>query len=284
MRRAVLVAAVRIGCWLALPAVWTGCDGLFVGPIDTSGAPDIGGAPDTGAGWKPDEYVVDCKGGICTVPAGNFWMGCNVEVDDDCDSDESPYHKVYVDAFEVYTTEVTVYAYDACVTAGQCDAPVCAQDGGDRPVVCVDWFDADSYCGWAGKRLCTEAEWEKAARGTDGRTYPWGNEAPTCELAVMNGCPGTAQPVGSKPVGASPYGALDMAGNVWEWVADWYDRSYYLSSPAGNPTGPASGSNRVVRGGSFDSGADNLRASNRHDDVPSFTYGILGFRCCRSNP
>ncbi|MFB0537753.1 MAG: formylglycine-generating enzyme family protein [Anaerolineae bacterium] len=132
--------------------------------------------------------------------------------------------------------------YRACMEAGACDTPVDTTyydnaDYAQYPVVYVSWYEADAYCRWAGKRLPTEAEWEKAARGTDGRTYPWG-EGIDCDRAQYGECGGPTVPVGSKAKGASPYGALDMAGNVWEWVADWYDSGYYSQLPGRNPSGP----------------------------------------------
>ena len=224
------------------------------------------------------------------VASGSFWMGCNSAVDSNCDSNESPYHEVTLSGYYMDKTEVTVDAYGECVTAGSCTAPstggscnwgVSGRD--NHPVNCVNWTQAGAYCAWAGKRLPTEAEWEKAARGTDGRKYPWGNETATCEYAVMYGCPGdTLDVCSNSPAGDSPYGLCDMAGNVWEWVSDWYGSGYYTNSPASNPTGPVSGSYRVVRGGSFDYGGDDaLRASNRSGDLPSYDYVFLGFRCAR---
>ena len=268
------------------------CSGLECGadPVCGESCGTCGGAENCQAG--------KCTGGSCwpdcgeevLIPAGKFWMGCNEAVDDDCHSGEYPYHEVYLDAYYIDVTEVTQAAFKECVDAGVCDTPEnewAPAGTPDHPVVGIDWFDAKAYCEWAGKRLPTEAEWEKAARGTDGRKYPWGNEEPTCDLAVKSGCPGDAQPVCSvSPAGDSPYGLCDMAGNVWEWVADWYDHDYYENSPANNPTGPNSGSGRVIRGGSFVDFYDYgvvyyLRVSNRGYDDPSDDSYPLGCRCAR---
>ena len=242
----------------------------------------------------PGGVVVQDPGTVnmVPVPAGPFWMGCNESVDGDCANHERPYHEVTLDAFEIDETEVTVASYAACVQAGGCTEPgsggQCNWGKADRasyPVNCVDWSQANAYCAFAGKRLPTESEWEKAARGPDGAVYPWGNGAASCMLAVYGDCgsDGTL-PVGSRPLGVSPYGALDMAGNVLEWVSDWYDSNYYVSFPAPNPQGPGSGSGRVVRGGDFGSHAHGLRASRRVDFVPSYSNRDLGLRCCRSVP
>ena len=232
------------------------------------------------------------KDGMVLIPAGSFWMGCNSTVDSDCYNDEKPYHKVTLSAYYIDKTEVTQGEYRKCVDAGECDTPSCKWDPTgtpNRPVVCVDWNDATAYCAWAGKRLPTEAEWEKAARGTDGRKYPWGNQTATCEYAVMydgshSGCgTGSTWDVCSKsPAGDSPYGLCDMSGNVWEWVSDWFGSGYYSNSPSSNPTGPDSGSSRVSRGGSFDFYGVSLRASSRDYDTPSHGHADLGFRCSRS--
>lgn len=234
--------------------------------------------------------------GMVEVPAGEFLMGCNSSIDNQCYPDEKPQHKVYLDAFYIDKTEVTVGDYKKCVDAGVCKPPACyssrswGKEGREnRPVDCVNWFKAKAYCEWAGKRLPTEAEWEKAARGTDGRKFPWGNEPASCTYAVMRtsraeGC-GTANAwdVGSKPQGASPYGALDMVGNVAEWTADWYGAHYYKSSTDRNPTGPSGSRWRVVRGASFFHRAGE-RASSRLSSTPSIGDYDIGFRCARSAP
>ena len=224
-------------------------------------------------------------GEMVDVPAGAFWMGCNETVDADCRPEEYPYHEVALSAFRIDTTEVTVEAYAACVNGGFCSTPDVA--GGcnwgvvgreTHPVNCVSWYDAQAYCGWAGKELPTEAQWERAARGGDGRRYPWGNATLTCARANYPGCVSQTEPVGSHTSGASPYGALDMAGNVWEWVADWYDSAYYSSSPKSDPPGPTGGSGRVLRGGSWANGS--IRASERaRTDQLAARVAHYGFRC-----
>jgi len=151
--------------------------------------------------------------------------------------------------------------------------------------VSVDWSEAQDYCQWVGGGLPSEAEWEKAARGQDGRKYPWGNQDATCQYAVMDDGSGggcgryRTWPVGSKPEGASPYGALDMAGNAWEWVADWYAADYYTHSPEGSPRGPDSGQYRGKRGGSWGDRRSNVRSAFRDADAPSVTIPDIGFRC-----
>jgi len=214
-------------------------------------------------------------------------MGCNEAVDDDCRDNEYPYHEVYLDTYFIDRAEVTQAAYGLCVDAGECKAPGCAWDPSGtpkHPVRCVDWYNAKKYCEWAGSRLPTEAEWEKAARGTDGREYPWGNVG-ECDLAVkapsFDGCgPGYAMPVCSfSPAGDSPYGLCDMAGNVFEWVLDWHNAEYYSESPKQNPKGPDTGTTKIKRGGSFGSLWGNLRVSSRLTAGPSSKQESLGFRC-----
>jgi serine/threonine-protein kinase len=220
------------------------------------------------------------------VPAGEFLVG-STDSDTDADSREKPQHKVYLDAFWIDRAEVTKAQYQQCVDAMKCAAPGCSGTGkGDHPVVCVSWHDAVNYCAWAERRLPTEVEWEKAARGTDGRRYPWGNDAPDCTRANYRGkdggCVGETTAVGSYPSGTSPYGVLDMAGNVLEWVADWYGENYYASSAAQNPEGPASGQYRVLRGGTWNNFQRGVRAAGRSGGVPEDLSYDIGFRCARS--
>jgi formylglycine-generating enzyme required for sulfatase activity len=210
-------------------------------------------------------------------------MGCNAEVDDQCGEDEKPMHTVTLSAFSIERTEVTQKAYAACVTDGACEPPSCDWncDDTDLPASCVGFEQAQAYCAWADRRLPTEAEWEKTARGTDGAVYPWGDDAASCTLVNMAGCGDEAVPVGSFPDGASPYGALDMAGNMVEMVSDWYDAGYYADSPSTDPAGPASGSRYVGRGGGFKSDGEWQRASKRDWYDLADSGASLGFRCAR---
>jgi len=232
--------------------------------------------------------------GMVFIPAGDFVMGSN-----DGDSNEEPVHTVYLDAFYIDRCPVTNAEYKKFVDATRHRAPKHWKNGRipngkeDHPVVNVSWDNASIYARWAGKRLPTEAEWEKAARGTDQRKYPWGNSLDGDLFSSSEAGRGDTTAVGSYPGGASPYGVLDMAGNVWEWVADWYGS--YSSSSQRNPTGPSYGQHRVMRGGAWRSPGyrvvrdgpwgytlNGIRAAIRGLDTPTNTNNGLGFRCARS--
>lgn len=240
-----------------------------------------GGEGGAGAGKSFACESAAVPGEAVKVPAAAFPMGCNGGVDKECKDDEKPMHTVSLDAFEIDRTEVTQAQYAACVNAGECTAPACEWDcaAGELPAGCVHWSDAKAYCTWAKGHLPTEAEWELAARGTDGRAFPWGDGAPDCDHVNMEGCGDKAANVGSHPKGASPYGAMDMAGNVVEMVADFYGATYYAASPATDPTGPASGAHYVGRGGGYKSEAVWQRASARDTYDSGDASASLGFRC-----
>jgi formylglycine-generating enzyme required for sulfatase activity len=226
------------------------------------------------------------------VPAGEFIMGSENGSDD-----EQPVHTVYLDAFWIDQTEVTNNMYMLCVDAGVCKEPAdkssfsrsryySNSNFDNYPVIFVDWSKAKTYCEWADRRLPTEAEWEKAARGTDGRTYPWGENI-DCSFANYWGsgiynCIGDTDEAGQYPNGASFYGALDMAGNVSEWVNDFYSEIYYQNTQLSNPLGPDSGSNRLLRGGSWLFGGGDVRSSDRFMNDPARSNTYFGFRCAVS--
>lgn len=258
------------------------------------------------------------------IPAGEFLMGTTETEYDllkalkeqyeyEIFKDELPQHAVYLDAYYIDKTEVSQAQYALCVADGACPSinwVGCWRPEGydlqldkfiadDQPVICVDWNQAYAYCKWADRRLPSEAEWEKAARGTDGKIYPWGNEFdchkgnfddetqinPETVLGGAN-CDSfnCTAPVGSFETGASPYGVLNMAGNVAEWIADSYEGEYYLESPPNNPQGPSLGNYRVMRGGSWGNREDNVRSANRQGVMPHNFFIILGFRCADNDP
>jgi formylglycine-generating enzyme required for sulfatase activity len=229
--------------------------------------------------------ITDAKGvQMILIPAGEFTMGSNTG-----DGDEKPVHKVYLDAYYMDKLEVTNVFYSACVSADACKPPT-HKDAftrssyygnpqyDDYPVVYVNWDMAKTYCEWRGARLPTEAEWEKAARGTDAPTYPWG-QAVECQKANYQACIDGTSPAGYFEDGKSPYGVYDMAGNVWEWVADWYSENYYGISLRSNPLGPDSGQARVMRGGSWTRSEYDIRTSNRIRYASTYDNFDVGFRC-----
>jgi formylglycine-generating enzyme required for sulfatase activity len=278
---------------------------------------------DTTPSVQATQTVVAAPDGMVFVPAGEFIMGSPESEGFD---NEHPQRTVYLDAFYIGKYEVTNRQFSQFVdatgyttdaeTAGwgwawtgedweevegadwrHPHGPGSSIEGKmDHPVVQVSWDDADTYCQWAGVRLPTEAEWEKAARGTDGRTYPWGSSAPdgsklnycdvNCEQAwkdssVDDGYTDTA-PVGHYEAGKSPCGAYDMAGNVWEWVADWYDTDYYSKATDRNPQGPDSGEKRALRGGSWFGYEGDARCADRYGGEPNVRISYFGFRVAAS--
>lgn len=259
---------------------WTATATQVKTPVSPTKTP----SPDVGT-------IFDSNGVIMMyVPAGSFSMGS-----DDNNQDEKPSHAVFLDAFYIDKFEVTNKEYERCVITGVCLPPQKSSslthsayfsnpEFADYPVIYVVWSMAEAYCEWRDARLPTEAEWEKAARGVDGRTYPWGEDV-DCDKANYKPdeyCVGDTSRVGSYLDNVSYYGLYDMAGNVWEWVADWYDNVYYPVSPYSNPTGPESGQGRGLRGGSWYSDADNIRSAIRYSSNPMGTSFNFGFRCALS--
>jgi eukaryotic-like serine/threonine-protein kinase len=245
---------------------------------------------------------------LLAVSAGNFIMGnsaaksqaeClkfSTKCPDDYFTDEAPPHTVNLDAYYIDKTEVTNAMYALCVGAGACYPPDNLSSFGrpdyygnpqydNYPVIFVTWFDADAYCAWAERRLPTEAEWEKAARGKDGRPYAWGKTDPSCTIANFwpftrkEGCKNDTMEAGSYPDNRSPYGALDMSGNVWEWTADWYAENTYSTSETFDPHGPANGTVRLMRGGAWSYYENSLRTTNRHGKPQGYSDNALGIRC-----
>jgi formylglycine-generating enzyme required for sulfatase activity len=240
------------------------------------------------------------------VPSGHLWMGCHDDTDVSCEDDETPGHEVRLDAFYIDRTEVTVGDYERCVEVGHCKSSGLSGyilEGGkfglsskcnwkqkaraDHPLNCVSHSQAERYCQWTDKRLPTEAEWERAARGGDRRNFAWGDEEPSCDVTVMaNGCgTKTTMPVASKAGDVSAFGVFDMGGNLREWTADWYDDAFYEVSPKDNPTGPETGLSRVARGGNWGvQVAQYMRVGDRERFVAATRSVHLGFRCARSAP
>lgn len=275
-------------------------------PPDTTPTDDAGTEVDDAGGGEASMHCHDgpnpCPAGTLLVPCGPAVIGSDPA---EGETDEEPEHTVDVSAFCIDAAEVTNLSYAACVTAGGCDAPG-ATGSATRSsyygnptydsfaVVNVTWFQADAYCTWVGKRLPTEAEWEKAARGgcelqapvgcgpEDERTYPWGEAEPVCERANFVGCIADVDRVQARPTGASPYGVQDMTGNVQEWVSDWYLGTSYDTCRFGtcvDPTGPGLGSDKVFRGGHWESVPGYLRVANRFRQLPGFYDYHTGFRC-----
>jgi len=218
------------------------------------------------------------------VPASVFQMGSTAP--------DAPVHPVTLDDFWIQETKVTNRMFSQCVQSGSCTAPaqeigapvMTNPDYANHPVVGVDWDQAQAYCGWVGGRLPSEAEWELVARGSAANPYPWGSDKPACERVNFGNCFSHTTEVTAYDTGASPFGALDMAGNTFEWVGDWYDENYFASSLAENPVGPESGQFRVVRGSSFESEINQILASIRRFNEPVDHSRDIGFRCALPQP
>ncbi len=232
------------------------------------------------------------------IPEGPFPMGVPMAARDG-GIDERPNHEVYVDAFYMDKYELTNARYLQFVTEtghrtpqhptdpnlGLWKGNMMPESVSELPVINVDWFDAQAYCQWAGKRLPTEAEWEKAAKGPNDWRFPWGDVEPTQEHANFNQVrwrgEATLVQVGIYDKGKSPYGVYDVAGNVWEWVSDWYDASYYQVSPSRNPQGPESGTYKAVRSSGWQGETPQVRIFTRIKSLPTDRNNSTGFRCAQ---
>jgi len=248
---------------------------------------------------KNKTMEINCDNGVCNIPAGDFIMGCNETSDKECDNDETPTHKVYLDSFQIDQNEVRVVDFKKCVKAGKCSSNnfKTQKDShfynygnkkrNNHPMNAVNWYGAKEYCKFVGKRLPTEAEWEKAAKGTDGRIYPWGNERANCYYSIMKSNKSDAckknktWPVNSRLAGKSPYGLANMSGNVWEWVSDYYGKNYYKNSPYKNPKGLDKGIFRILKGGGWRHNSKYQRSSDRFKLEASSSTSFSGFRCVK---
>ncbi len=276
----------------------------------TTAPPEIASSPAPTATSTPETVIISAKDGMTQlfISSGTFIMG---GLDVYRKSNEIPPHEVYLNAYWIDQVEVTNGMYNLCVQAGSCRSP--ARNSSDNrleyfgnpefqdyPVVHVAWYDAHAYCQWAERRLPTEAEWEHAARGDDKRNFPWGDEPPNEYNSNSLNIVGDTSRVGSYAEGASPFGVLDMAGNVWEWVADRYRPDYYGKSVYENPGGPSDddvfNDLRVIRGGSYRDDWVILRLANRSylagpnpsaQPTDEAYYGrssaMIGFRCAADN-
>ncbi len=277
----------------------------------TTGAASALDVADVTREWTPEgkrlaaeRVKLPAKDEMIRIPAGWFLMGSDKKVDRSAYQPEFPQRKVYLDAYDIDKYEVTTVQYLKFVLAT--DRPPLLDwqyDGGNfqesmasHPVMHVSWYEADAYCKWAGKRLPTSAEWEKAARGEDGRIYSWGNQPAGLSRANF-GRTGLSGPVRDRPErlllyppiisvdkyenAVSPYGVYQMAGNVAEWTADWYDPNYYKTAPDRNPKGPERGTQKAFRGGGWIDSTPSVRAAQRNGTDPKTKMNWLGFRCAR---
>ena len=242
-------------------------------------------APIALAGPQSGETMKWIDGSTLTfLPPGEFIMGNG--------GFDAPEHGVTLDGYWMYQTKVTNRMFAQCVAVGSCTTPTEELGGpvyknpdyANYPVVGVTWDQAQAYCGWSQGQLPTEAQWEKAARGPSGNIYPWGNDDPACDLLNFGYCLGSISEVDVFPAGVSPYGLFDMAGNVFEWVSDYYGEAYYKDAPPVNPTGPESGEYRVIRGSSFETDPELIGSAIRHPGAQVYHSRDLGFRCAIPQP
>ncbi len=276
--RVVLTFLLSFALFFALKLLDNWMDKQFPGDIEPVITEITSKRKNNEQGYLEAEFT----GGIVMIyiPAGEFTMGSDKGY-----NNEKPEHKVYLDDYWIGKYEVTFEQYDIyCEQTGKEKPGDAGWGRGKQPVINVSWDDAVIYCNWLSQetglkfKLPTEAQWEKAARGTDAREYPWGKDFDEEKLNISER--GT-RPVGSYPAGASPYGCLDIAGNVWEWCSDWYDGNYYKNSPGKNPVGPGKGDGRVLRGGSWNSDASDCSSAYRRHLPPAYSWGFGGFRLLR---
>lgn len=254
-------------------------------PVATESAPTLAPVSVAVAGPQSGDKIKWVDNSVLVyVPPSEFVMGN--------DGFDAPIHNVTLDGFWIQQTEVTNRMYAQCVALGSCVPPT-QEIGGpvysnpeyaNHPVVGVTWDQASAYCAWSLGRLPTEAEWEKSARGLSANTYPWGNDVPACDILNFGNCSGRTSEVDAFANGASFYGLYDMAGNVFEWVNDWYDQAYYQNSPQANPTGPESAQYRAIRSSSYESDPDQAASAIRHYGAQAYHSRDLGFRCVVPKP
>jgi len=252
-------------------------------PVESTEPPTL--VPVALAGPQAGTTMVWIDGSrLAYVPGGDFVMGMGIG--------NTPQKTVTLDSYWIGVTDVTNKMYAQCAASGSCAAPAqeigtpiyTNPDYGDYPVVGVTWDMAANYCQWAQGSLPTEAQWEKAARGQSSSVFPWGNDNPGCDLLNYGGCLKHTNGVNDYPGGRSPYGLFDMAGNVFQWINDFYAEQYYDSMPTSNPTGPASGDSHVIRGSSFETDSAQLQSAIRHFGAPAYHSRDLGFRCVVTQP